>query len=164
MKNYIRYEDVLTDDEILLYGQMIDKFKTGEIDFKTLESMFLSQGITIETTLVDFSKTMMSIEEANIVRERISKQNYLYSDIHYFILNSNRFKNVIFCIDYKVIEVLANAGMPEYQNTLISILKTQLRYSDDKDKTLVKKRENWRTRIIELESQLAKSDKLDKTK
>lgn len=163
MKNYILYEDVLTDDEILLYGQMIDKFKTGEIDFKTLESMFLSLGITIETTLFDFSKTMMSIEEANIVRERISKQDYLYSDIHYFILNSNRFKNVIFCIDYKAIEVLANAGMPKYQNTLISILKTQLRYSDDKDKTLVKKRENWKTRIAELESQLANSNKFGKT-
>lgn len=80
MKNnekHVRYEDALTDNEILLFAQMIDKFKNGDINYKELENMFLSNGVTIKPTLVDFSKTIMSIDKANIIKERISRQDYL---------------------------------------------------------------------------------------
>lgn len=162
--NYVRYENALTDEEILLYAQMINKFKNDEIDFKRLQNMFLNQGVMIEPTLIDFSKKLTTLSEADIIRERISKQNYLYSDIHNFVLNSNRFKNVVFYMDYKAIEVLANFGIPEYQNTLISILKTQLRHSYDKDENVAAERAKWRKKIDELESQLSKSDKFGKSK
>ena len=101
---YVRYEEALTDNEILLYAQIINQFKKGEIDFQTLKSLFLNNGVNIEPVPNDFSKKMMTISEADVIKKRISEQKYLYSDINYFILNSNEFKNVVFHMDYKAIE------------------------------------------------------------
>lgn len=162
--NYFRYEDALTDNEILLYAQIINQFKNGEIDFTNLKNEFLKYGVTIEVELHDFSKKMMTIEQADIFRKRISEQNYFYHDVHHFILNSNEFKNVIFYMDYKAIEILANHGIPEYQQTMISILTTQLRHSYDKDETLAVKRNKWRRQINELKSQLSKDESFNKQK
>lgn len=113
--NYIRYEKVLTDNEILLYSQIIIQFKNKNIDFTTLKNIFLNYGITIEAITNDFSKKIMTITEAKETKNRILEKNYLYNDINYFILNSSKFKNVIFYIYYKAIEVLANYEIPEYQ-------------------------------------------------
>ena len=162
--NYIGYQKALTDNEILLYSQIIAQFKNGEIDFTNLKSIFLNYGITIEAILNDFSKRMMTITEADTIKKRISEKNYLYGDINYFVLNSSEFKNVIFRMDYKAIEVLANYGMPEYQEIMISILMTQLRHSYDKDENLTAERSKWKRRIDELKSQLSKKDSFNKLK
>ena len=161
---YVRYEDVLTDNEILLYAQIINRFEKGEIDFQTLKSLFLNNGVNIEPVLNDFSKKMMTISEADVIKERISEQKYLYSDINYFILNSNEFKNVVFRMDYKVIELLANYGFPDYQKTMISILTTQLKNSFDKDEKIAAERSKWRIRIDELNSSLSKEERIHKSK
>ena len=57
---YVRYEEALTDNEILLYAQIINQFKKGEIDFQTLKSLFLNNGVNIEPVPNDFSKKMMT--------------------------------------------------------------------------------------------------------
>lgn len=155
-KNYIRYDEVLTDEEILMYAKVIDQFKRENIQFIDVKSIFLKQGIELDVKTNDFSLTKMTAEQANIINKRIIEQNYIYNDINYFVLNSANFKNVIFIMDYKAIEVLANSGMREYQQTLIGILKTQLRISYDKDEILTKKRSQWKRKIDELESQLSK--------
>lgn len=161
---YIRYDVALTDNEILQYSQIIDQFKKGEINFHTLQNMFLNEGITIEPVVNDYSKLPLT-PEVDVIKKRISEQNYLYSDINYFVLNSSEFKNVVFRIDYKAIELLANYGMPEYQSAMISTLTTQLRhaYSNEKDDKLEAKRRKWIRRICELESSL-KEDRVNKTK
>lgn len=123
-----------------------------------LKSLFLNHGITIEAIPIDFSKKMITVTEANTISNRISEQNYLYDDINCFILNSSEFKNIVFRIDYKAIEVLANHGVPEYQEAMISILMTQLKHSYDKDENLVIERSKWRRRINELKSQLSKDE------
>lgn len=160
--NYIGYEKALTDNEILMYAQMIVQFKNGEIDFMDLKSMFLNYGITIEAIPNNFSKKTMTVNEANNIKKRILEQNYLYEDINYFILNSTEFKNIVFRIDYKAIEVLANNGIPEYQEIMISILMTQLKYSSDKDECLAAQRSKWKRRIDELKSQLSKNASFNK--
>ena len=161
---YVRYEEALTDNEILLYAQIINQFEKGEIDFQTLKSLFLNNGVNIEPVPNDFSKKMMTISEADVIKKRISEQKYLYSDINYFILNSNEFKNVVFHMDYKAIELLANYGVPEYQETMISILMTQLKHSYDKDEKLAAERSKWRRRIAELKSSLSKKERINKSK
>ena len=156
--NYIGYEKALTDNEILMCSQIINQFKNGEIDFTNLKSIFLNYGITIEVILNDFSKKMMTITEADIIKKRISEKNYLYEDINYFILNSTEFKNIVFRIDYKAIEILANYGIPEYQETMISILMKQLEHSYDKDENIAAERNKWKRRINELKVQLSNNE------
>ena len=107
---------------------------------------------------------MMTNDEKNTIEKRILEKNYLYNDINYFVLNSAEFKNIIFRIDYKAIEILANYGIPEYQETMISILMTQLKHSYDKDEVLAAERSKWKRRINELKSQLSKSDSVNKLK
>ncbi|MBQ4262642.1 MAG: hypothetical protein IJB83_00155 [Bacilli bacterium] len=162
--NYVRYEKALTDNEILLYSQIINQFKNRELDFTNLKNMFLNYGITIEAVPFHFSEKMMTVIEADAINKRISEQNYQYGDINYFILNSDEFKNIIFCMDYKAIEVLANYGISEYQETMISILTTQLNQSYDKDDNLAAERNKWKRRIEELKSQLSKNNSYNKTK
>ena len=161
---YIRYDVALTDNEILLYSQIIDQFKKNEIDFQTLRNIFFINGINIEPIPRNFSKKMLTISEASVINKRISEQKYLYNDIDYFILNSNEFKNIIFCIDYKAIELLANYGIPEYQETMILILTSQLIHSYDKDEQLAAKRSKWERRIAELKLSLSKNDEIIKSK
>ena len=60
-KKYIRYDEALTDNEILLYSQIIIQFENGEIDFQTLKNMFMNYGVTVEPMINDFSKHMMTI-------------------------------------------------------------------------------------------------------
>lgn len=165
-KKYIRYDEALTDNEILLYSQIIIKFEKGEIDFQTLKNIFMNYGVTVEPKIYDFSKDRMTIFEADIIKKRISEQKYLYSDVKYFILNSKEFKDVAFRIDYKAIELLANSGIPEYQENMISILKTQLRYSSGRDEKLAIERAKWGRRIaeLELELELSKHHKLNNSK
>lgn len=161
---YIKYDEALTDNEILIYSQIIDQFKHNEIDLASLKNIFLNYGVIIEAVPNDFSKKMMTKSEANIINKRISEGKYLYSDVNYFILNSNKFKNVIFYMDYKAIELLANYGIPEYQEAMISILSTQLRHSYDKDDKLAVKRAKWARRISELKEELDKKSSFNKLK
>lgn len=161
---YVRYDVALTDNEILLYSQIVNQFKHNEIDFLNLKNIFLSYGIVLDVILCDFSKRKMTISDGEIFEKRISEQKYLYSDINYFVLNSDKFKNVLFTLDSKAIEILANYGISEYQETMISILKTQLRYSFDKDEKLEVERSKWRRRIVELESELVKNDNNNRKK
>lgn len=65
-------------------------------------------------------------------------------------------------MDRKVIDLLANAGIPEDQSILISILRTQLTHSYDANAKLAAEREKWRRQIAELEQQLSKSNKIGK--
>ena len=121
--------------------------------------MFSNYGISVELILNDFSKRMMTISQAEELKKRITEKQYIYSDIDRYILNSNDFKNVIFCIDYKAIEVLANSGIPEYQETMMSILKTMLRHSYDKDEKLKVERSRWKRRVYELKESLSVKEK-----
>lgn len=158
---YVRYEEALTDNEILSYAQMVDKFSKDEINYHTLKDFFNNNGVNVQPVPNDFSNRMMTIDQADEIKKRIVEEKYLYDDINYFLLDSNDFKNVVFRIDYKAIEVLANSGNPEYQQTLISILMTQLSHSSDKDEEMVAKRSKWRRQISELEDSLAKKNTID---
>ena len=163
-KEYIGYEEALTDNEILLFSKIILEFKNGGIDLESLKNIFLNKGITVEPIYYDICRRMITVMDANNIKKRILEGKSMYNDIDYFILNSNDFNNVVFRLDYKAIEVLANYGIPEFQNTLISILKWQLVHSCDKDKEISVRRSRWRRRIQELESLLKKQDCIVKTK
>ena len=65
-------------------------------------------------------------------------------------------------MDFKAIELLANAGFPEYQEVLISMLRTLLRNSYDKDEIITTERAKIMRRISELELQLSKKNTIDK--
>lgn len=156
--HFIGYQDALTDNEMLLYSLIINKFKNGEIDFKNLKNEFLNYGITIEVMIADFSKKMMTLAEAASLKKRISEENYLYNDIKYYVLNAPEFENVVFRMDYKAIEALANHGIPEYKEAMICILKTQLKYSFNKDENWVIQRNKMKRKINELKLELSKND------
>lgn len=162
--NYIEYEKALTDQEILFYSQIITQFKDGKIDFANLKNTFLNYGVEIDAILYDFSTQKTTITDAETRNKRVKEQNYLYSDINYFVLTSTDFRNVVFRIDYKAIEVLSNYGIPEYQEIMISILKTQLKNSYNKDETIEAERNKWKRRIEELEEQLSKNNNHNKIK
>ena len=153
----IRYSSVLTNNEIFLYAQMVDLFRKDEIDFITLKKMFLNYGITMEPVLENISQRKMPLSEAKSMKERLEKQEYFYSEIRHFILNSEDFKNVYFCIDYDAIEILADHGIPEYQEAMVSILTTRLKNSSDSNEELRSRRSMWKRKIKELEVGLEKS-------
>ena len=157
----IDYDEALTNNEILKYSIIVNQFKDGKIDYQTLKEMFLNMGISIEPIHVDVSKMKAPIGVRFSISKRIKEQKYLYDDIKYFILNSNDIKNVIFIIGYKAIELLADYGIPEYQERMISLLKFELNHTYDNDAKMKAKRNVIKRRIRELEIQLAiDTDKL----
>ena len=157
-KEYIKYDKALTDNEILTFAQIVDQFKNRDIDYRTLKSMFLNNGVNVDPILRE--RQMMTISEAAALDEKKSNDSYEYDDISQFVLNGKGFENVAFCIDSKAIEVLANNGYPEYQSSLISMLSTQLRYSYDKDEDWKIERAKWKRRIVELETELSKTNQI----
>ena len=148
----------------MIYSQILDQFKKGNIDFTELKKEFLNYGITIKPVVeyVHTRKPTPSGSPEKSLEKRISEQNYLYDDIDYFILNSDDFKNVAFRMDFKAVESLANAGFPEYQEMLISMLKALLKHSYDKDEIITTERAKIMRRISELELQLSKKNTIDK--
>jgi len=168
-KKYIWYSDALTDNEILQYALIINQFKNNEIDFQTLKELFWNKRIKIIPSLVyPSTKKKLTISQLEELKKRFLERKYLYSDINYFILNSNKFKfkNVIFHMDYKVIELLANYGLPEYQEAMISILMNKLKHSFDKDKDfeIIAQRAKWKRRIAELKLALSKEEVTNKSR
>ena len=161
-KNIVSYEDALTDNEILKYASIIDRFKKNEIDYKTVKNMFLNEGIEILPNNIFHKKIL---KEAEAQKERALNEDYLYTDINGFILIHPAFKcNVSFNITYKAIKLLANSGNCEYKDILISILKTQLKHSYDVNPIVAAKRSKFRRQIIELEKELEEKDYSSKTK
>ena len=111
---YNDYKNVFNDDEILIYGLILDKFKNNVINFKQLKNLLAEHGITVKPLLIDFSKKAMTIKEAKEIQKRLDDEDYIYNDINAYVFNSDSFENVLFAIDYKVVEVLANHGEPDY--------------------------------------------------
>lgn len=160
----VRYEYALTDNEILTYSQIIDKFKKGEITFQNVTEMFASYDITIEPVLRDFSKQKMTVSDANMMKDRLANKQYLYSDINYFLLNSEKFKNIAFRIDYKAVELLANLGIPEYQTSMVNILMTEMRLSHPTDPKSLAEQNKKQRRIEELKLELSKTEDMNSPK
>ena len=156
LNKYVRYDAALTDKEILSYALIIDRFKRGEINYKELEKLFGGLGLAVEPVLYDYTKRMISIREANIIEERHLSKNYLPADIRGYILNSydRSIIDVMFMMDRKVIEVLADYGMSEYQLELINILRTQIRFTPHNKDNMVNL-SLWNRRIKELEKELS---------
>ena len=162
-QEYVCYEDVLTDKEIVLCAQLIDDFTEKKINYKELEQKFLSMGITIQPLLRQrprilwFSGIPSKEIEDNfkIADERIAKKEYLACDIDNYVLNSEKFKNVLFNIDDKAVELLANAGNLKYKCYLIDELKERLKRSDDSTPEMVVNRRNWLRQIEALELDVA---------
>ncbi len=165
-KKYVRYDMALTDNEILQYALIIDQYEKGKIDNQTLRNLFLDKGVTIEPRFHDYSK-MLLLSSVGAMKKRILEGNYVYNDVDCFVLNSEGFKNVVFRMDRKAIEVLADYGIPEYQEALLGILSYQLRlvrWTVPKDEKMLAEWEKWRRRVIELEASLAKSDTIDESR
>ena len=156
----LRYEDALTDNEIFTYAKLIDQFEKGESDYSALKSDFLLQGVNLEAIPVDISNKMMTVNDAEDYKKRVSEQKYISDDISGYLLNAEDYKNVIFYMDYKAIEVLANHGIPEYQQKLIGILSTQLTHSSDSNDEISAKRAMWKRRIDELKQNIDSNKKV----
>ena len=155
--DYVRYDYALTDKEILLCAQIIDQFERGEIDFITLKEQFLGYDISLEAVLHDVSGRMMTVVQAEEREKRIAEHNFRPEDIKYYLLNSENFKNVVFLMDRKAIELLAESGSRKYQEALIGILKTQLKYSMNTTLESTAQRAMWSRRITELEKDMEKN-------
>ena len=155
-QEYLRYDKVLTDNEIAEYAQLLDKFRNREIGYKELEQLFLEKGITITPNL-DNQIPKMNISEAEAYEKRRANGDYLYHEIHSYVLNSEVLHNVIFCVDYKTVEVMSNRGVPYYLQAMRMILRTQLRHSSDTSKLLAAERSMWQRRIREIDKELEKS-------
>ena len=120
MKENVTYKDyktVFNDDEILIYGLLLDKFKNQVINYEQLKNLLASHGISVKPLLIDFASKKMTIKEGKEIQKRLDNEDYIYDDINCFIFNSDNFENVIFAIDYKVVDVLANYGEPSYVET-----------------------------------------------
>ena len=147
-KDYKRYDEVLNDDEILKCALLIDKYKKGTIDFNELLKEAESIGITIKPILIDFSTKMETIEQRKVIKERLDNNNYIYEDIRGFLLDIDD-KKVIFYMDYKAIEILAKAGLPDYIVSIISILEWEIRNTPNSEikKMLKAKRTAYLSRL-----------------
>ena len=99
----------------------------------------------------------MNISEAEAYEKRRANGDYLYHEIHSYVLNSEVLHNVIFCVDYKTVEVMYNRGVPYYLQAMRMILRTQLRHSSDASKLLAAERSMWQRRIMEIDKELEKS-------
>ena len=126
--DYKRYDKVLNDDEILECALLIDKYKKGTIDFNELLKEAKSIDIAIKPIPIDFSTKKMTIEQGKIIKERLENKDYIYEDIRGFLLDIDD-KKAVFYMDYKAIEILAKAGLPEYISSLISILDWEIKNS-----------------------------------
>ena len=124
--DYKRYNLALNDDEILKCALLINEYKKGAIDFSELKKKFQSIGVVMKPRLIDFSTKKMTVEQGKVIKERLNNENYIYKDINGFLLDIGD-KKVIFYMDYKAIEVLANAGLPEYIKSLIGILDWEIK-------------------------------------
>ena len=165
MNNKVKFIDcktALTKNEIFDYSLMIDTFKKGEIDYKTLKLLFLQCGINLSVELYDLSKKIMTANEYRTFEEKFSQEEYSYNDIKFFVFNSKDFKNVIFKFDFDVIELLADMGNTEYQEKLIDILQFQVDKSLDTDEAIAAKRAMWKRRIQELKSELYEAKEINK--
>ena len=161
----VNFEIALTDNEIISYAQIVDKFLNTEIDYVGLEDMFSSYGVTVEPALRDFPNIPMTREEADKVKERLMSKKYNYNDIDSFVLSSKDFKNVDFNLSGKAVKLLADYGMPEYQDTMIQILKTQLQHDSSKvDEVSEARRNKLKRQIAEYELRLQKTENTNKTK
>lgn len=148
-KNYIKYDTVLSVSEIIEYALMIDKFEEGSIDFFKLQNLFLSNNVSLNVEPYDLSEIIVTKDKGKVIRDRYIKGNYLPSDIRHYIINGN----IIFNIDYKVIELLANAGVPKYQTLFLAILKSELRNSNNYANILEEK-------IAKLESKVSLQNRM----
>ena len=143
-KKYVRYDEVLSVSEILNYALMIDKFEEGEIDYKKLQALFLDSNHSLKVEPYDISKVTITKEKWKLVKERYLKGEYLPSDIRHYIIDGN----IIFYMDYKAIEVLANAGVPKYQSIYLSILKWELRNNNQFNDELQEKINGLESKIL----------------
>lgn len=154
--HFTRYENILTDKEILEYALLINNFKHERINFSNLRNIFWAQHkINLQIMPIDISHRKLLPKEE--ITRRIN-ENYNYNDIKAYVLSSDEFQNVVFYMDRKAIELLANAGIPEYQKELASILMLELRLTSDKDQKTAAERRQRQKRIIELEEQLSKEN------
>ena len=155
---YTRYDEILTDKEIYNYALIVDEFMKGQISYKELKEKFSNEfGIEVNAD-ADYSRAK---GEFNDYCNRVSRENYDYNDIVYFILSGKDFKNVLFRLDYKAIEVLANNNIRYYMEVYKVILETQIRHSYDKNEKLKVKRNMWKRRVAELQKELSiDTDKL----
>ncbi len=151
--NYTKYDEALTDNEIYNYALIVDEFMIGKITYKELQEKF-SELYGIEVRVEINSKSGMTLEERADFANRLIKEDYNYNDITGFILNGRYLNNVLFKMDYKAIEVLANNNIPRYMEAYKRILETQLHYSYDKNEKLKAERNMWKRKIEELENKL----------
>lgn len=156
--HFTRYENILTDKEILEYALLINNFKHERINFSNLKNIFWAQHKITLQILTSFN---LSIRKTLLKKEEVIRylnDDYNYNDIKAYVLSSDEFQNVVFYMDRKAIELLANAGIPEYQKELASILMLELRLTSDKDQKTAAERRQRQKRIIELEEQLSKEN------
>ncbi len=135
LKNTKYYSDVLTDDQIYEYASLIDEFDSGKINYHELKQRFAAKGITLGVTLYFYGDEGLprTAEEAKALKARIASESYVPRDISKFTLKGIIQQDVIFCIDYKAIEVLAKRGNQKYMQTLNNILGTQHSIDGDQE-------------------------------
>ena len=146
----IDYSDILTDKEIITYALILDKFKKGLISYQKMEKLFLRFNIEIEPIKRKYYGAMITIDKTREIEERSNNNNYISSDLEGIILNSIDYKNVVFRIDYYVIELLAKAGLKKYKKILIGILETQLKLTYNVNQEVANNRRKWKKQIEEL--------------
>ena len=110
MKDAIYYYDVLTEQEIVDYGTIIADFKDGLCSYKDLKKKFMKFGIEVTPNMCDLSTKLMTLDMAKEVVKRLSKEEYLPTDIRSFVLNGNGISNIFIWCDINLITVLANNG------------------------------------------------------
>lgn len=149
----INYGDILTDKEILVYARILDAFAKKRINYQSLEKLFAENGVNVRPLLYDNS-IYLTMADYNAAHERFARKEYVYSDIRSFILSNNEFQNIMFGLDYKSVEVLANSGDLEYKECLRIILKTFMKNIDVTSQKGLTLKRKWNTQIKELESEL----------
>lgn len=130
MNNSIRrYDEILTDDEIVSISKVVRDFEHGIITYKDVEHLFEERNIAMVPKLIDASK-LKTIKQVSELRDRVSNNELVSGDIDGYIISNDRYQDVIFRYDRYAIEKLAELGDEKAKQTLEALKSWEADFSN----------------------------------
>lgn len=130
MSNVVRgYKDILTDSEIVSISKIVRDFEHGIITYKDVEHLFEEKNISMVPKIIDASK-LKTAKQVSELRDRVSKNELVSSDMDGYIISNDRYQDVIFRYDRYAIEKLAMFGDEKAIETLEALKSWEADFSN----------------------------------